>query len=307
MLTEGINQLKEAGDSEAELDARMLLFEAFRMDETQFLLNRTKELTEGPDTVSDVFHYQGMVTCRSRREPLAYILGTRGFMGFDFKVNEQVMVPRQDTETLVEWILEDQTDKDKKILDLCTGSGCIAISLAKRGGYYDVTATDISAEALEVAVANAQSLIPDRDIIRWDIPDLPFPGEREESDDPRFVLKKGDLFKALREDERFDVLVCNPPYIPTAVIRDLEPEVRNYEPLIALDGSEDGLEFYRRIAGEAGDHLNPGACIYLEIGYDQADSVSKLFIDAGFSDIKIIRDLTGLDRVVAAKWRPDGK
>ncbi len=198
-------------------------------------------------------------------------------MGLDFRVNRHVLIPRQDTETLVELVLQEQKDSKRKVLDLCTGSGCIAISLAVIGGYEEVTAADVSEEALATARENASRLLK--------------PGQT-------VAFFQGDLFQALCE-KKFDVLVSNPPYIPTEILQDLQPEVRDHEPRIALDGAEEGLGFYRRIVAEAADWLNPGAGIYLEIGYDQGKAVSALLKKAGFQEIKVTQDLAGLDRVVS--------
>ena len=152
------------------------------------------------------------------------------------------------------------------------------------GGYRDVTAADLSEAALKVAAENADHLLQER----W-------------KEGCRFTLRRGDLFEALKPGERFDVLTSNPPYIPTEVVRGLEPEVKDHEPWMALDGTEDGLAFYRRIAHESKAWLNPGACIYLEIGYDQGEAVSRLLEAAGFCNIEVIKDLPGLDRVVRAE------
>lgn len=271
--------LQAAGVSEAALDARCLLFEAFHTDTMHFLMNRMRPLPETVETETAVSAYREMLAERSRRIPLQHILGQQEFMGLTFKVNRHVLIPRQDTETLVELVLEEQKDPGKKLLDLCTGSGCIAISLAVKGDYREVTAADLSPDALGVARDNADRLL-DRSC--------------------RFTLCQGDLFEALEPGWRYDILVSNPPYIPTEVIKGLQPEVRDHEPMMALDGTEDGLLFYRRIAQEAKKWLNPGGSIYLEIGHDQGESVSRLLEEAGFEHVRVVKDLPGLDRVVRA-------
>lgn len=275
LLNEGTSSLARAGAPEAALDARRLLLDAFHLDTVHFLMNRMQVLEQTEAVKAAADHYREMINKRCRRIPLQYILGTQDFMGLTFKVNSHVLIPRQDTETLTELVLQEQKNTKKKVLDLCTGSGCIAISLAVLGGYEDVTATDLSPEAIKVAEDNGKRLLGQ--------------GRRI-----RFI--QGDLFDCL--DGRYDIITANPPYISSAVIKGLEPEVRDYEPRMALDGNEDGLSFYRRIASQAGERLNPGGCVYLEIGHDQGQAVSLLLKQAGFENIRIVKDTPGLDRVV---------
>ena len=202
-------------------------------------------------------------------------------MGFEFLVNEHVLIPRQDTETLVELVLEEQKDREKRILDMCTGSGCIAISLALMGRYRHVSALDVSAEALMVAGRNRDRLL----------------GGYE----GKFELFESNMFCGLETGRSFDVIVSNPPYIPSRVIEGLDPEVRDHEPRIALDGSSDGLTFYRILAEEARNHLAEGGSIYMEIGYDQSEAVEGLFRSGGYRDVRTFQDLAGQDRVVRAR------
>lgn len=287
LLTEGSQALSEAGNPEAELDARQLLLAAFQLDMVHYLLNRMQELEETDANRAAAERYRAMIAKRKMRYPLQQILGSQEFMGLPFYVNEHVLIPRQDTETLVELVLEEQ-GPEKTVLDVCTGSGCIAISLAVRGAYQAVTATDISEEALKVARRNADALVPS-----------------EADGGTQMEFLQGDLWAALdsgKGQRTFDVIVSNPPYIPTATIRTLEPEVREHEPLLALDGTEDGLHYYRRIAAGAGTYLNAGGAIYLEIGHDQGVAVSGLLKAAGFRNIRVCRDLPGKDRVVCGIW-----
>lgn len=293
LLNEGSSILRQAGDTDAENDAKLLLLNAFDLNLVHFLMDRLRPLSETDEAVQEqIQNYHAMVAKRASRVPLQQILGSQEFMGLDFFVNEHVLIPRQDTETLVELVLEEQQGKQqeqqpeeqpgkpRKLLDLCTGSGCIAISLAVKGGFESVTATDLSKEALKVAERNARThQVPIR-------------------------FFQGDLFSALpqSEEKTFDVITSNPPYIPTAVIATLEPEVREHEPMMALDGTEDGLKFYRQIAKEAGSWLKPGGSIYLEIGYDQGEAVSGLLKDAGFTNVRVVKDLPGKDRVVCGYW-----
>ncbi|WP_331485685.1 peptide chain release factor N(5)-glutamine methyltransferase [Lacrimispora xylanolytica] len=278
LLTEGVKVLTEAGIEEATLDARYLLFEVFHTDMTHFLLDRGRVISEDDQVLDQVKQYRLMIEKRSQRIPLQHITGSREFMGLEFYVNEHVLIPRQDTETLVELILKDYKGRKPVILDMCTGSGCIAISLSKIGGFDDVAAVDLSKEALKVAKRNADVLLG--------------PG--------RITLIESDLFQAIEPKSRFDIIVSNPPYIPTEIIKELQPEVRNFEPMLALDGREDGLFFYRQLVSEGRRFLNPGGSIYFEIGYDQAESVSALLEDAGFAEIRVVKDAAGLDRVVCA-------
>ena len=304
LLNEGSSMLQQAGDTDAENDAKLLLLTAFDLNLVHFLMDRLRPLSETDEAVQEqIQNYNAMVAKRASRVPLQQILGSQEFMGLDFFVNEHVLIPRQDTETLVELVLEEQqgkqqeqqpeeqqkkqrgqqseeqSGKPRKLLDLCTGSGCIAISLAVKGGFESVTATDLS-EALKVAERNARThQVPIR-------------------------FFQGDLFSALPQSEvkTFDIITSNPPYIPTAVIATLEPEVREHEPMMALDGTEDGLKFYRQIAKEAGSWLKPGGSIYLEIGYDQGEAVIGLLEDAGFTNVRVVKDLPGKDRVVCGCW-----
>ncbi len=283
LLNEGSAALLQAGDSDGENDAKLLLFEAFHLDLVHFLMDRLRPLSEQDEQVQEQIRtYRSMITKRASRIPLQQILGSQEFMGLEFYVNEHVLIPRQDTETLVELVLQEQQSTEKKLLDLCTGSGCIAISLAVKGGYESVTATDLSEEALKVAERNAKA------------------HQKE------IIFRQGNLFTALPQSEAgtFDIITSNPPYIPTAVIATLEPEVREHEPMMALDGTEDGLKFYRQIAKKAGTWLKLGGVIYLEIGYDQGEAVSGLLREAGFDKVRVVKDLPGKDRVVCGIW-PD--
>lgn len=278
LLEEGTEVLLKAGVQEASLDARYLLFEAFQTDMTHFLMDRSRILPDTDSAGKAVEEYRAMIRKRAERIPLQQITGSREFMGLEFYVNEHVLIPRQDTETLVERVLRDYKGKNPEILDMCSGSGCIAVSLALLGGFDRVTGADISSEALKVAEKNAEHLM----------------GEK------KIALVESDLFDAFLKDRKFDVIVSNPPYIPTKVIEELQPEVRDHEPMLALDGKEDGLYFYRRLALESGCFLKPGGAVYFEIGYDQGEAVSGLLREAGFKDIQVIQDAAGLDRVVCA-------
>lgn len=276
LLEEGTEKLLKAGVKEASLDSRHLLLKAFHTDMAHFLIDRNRELPHKDSIEEAVAQYRIMLEKRSERIPLQQITGIQEFMGLEFYVNKYVLIPRQDTETLVELVLKDYKGSKPVILDLCTGSGCIAISLAVLGGFDRVTAADISKEALKAAERNVRHLMEENPI----------------------TLVESDLFASFGETGRFDVIVSNPPYIPTKVIEGLQPEVRDYEPILALDGREDGLYFYRRLTLESGRYLKPGGSVYFEIGYDQGEAVSGLLKTAGFDEIRVVKDAAGRDRVV---------
>jgi release factor glutamine methyltransferase len=297
LLTEGTRTLENSGNKDAAIDARQLLLAAFHVDMTHFLLNRMQELPEDDFNRSAAELYHEMIRKRCRRMPLQQILGMTEFMGLPFHVNRHVLIPRQDTETLVEMVLEDCAKdgwRQQSLLDVCTGSGCIAVSLAVKGRFTQVSACDISEEALKVARRNAEELLKQREADASD-------AASESGTLPGVQFYQGDLFDALpRDGRKYDIITSNPPYIPTGVIATLEPEVKDHEPMLALDGSQDGLFFYRKIAEESGEYLTEGGRIYLEIGHDQGESVSALMREAGFKEVQVFQDLAGNDRVVRA-------
>jgi len=257
-------------EREAQLDARLLLEHVCGTSVQTLLLEGDRPVSE-----SDADLYRELIKRRCSREPLAYILGKWDFMGLEFGVSSHVLIPEQDTENLVEEVMRELCDGDR-ILDLCTGSGCILLSLLHYSNATTGVGTDLSEEAIAAARENAERLgLSDRS--EW---------------------RTGDLFEAVRPEERFDIIVSNPPYIESGIIAELEPEVRIHEPRMALDGGDDGLDFYRRIIPEAADHLVTGGMLFLEIGYDQADQVSALMKDAGYYEVRAIKDYGGNDRIV---------
>ncbi len=309
LAAEGARRLEESGSPDAGNDARQLLMAAFHLDMTHFLLDRMQPLPDSGRTRSAIRLYQEMIEQRRSRIPLQQILGVQEFMGLEFYVNRHVLIPRQDTETLVELVLKEHRAGDS-LLDLCTGSGCIAISLALKGQFTSVTATDISGEALEVAKRNAEKLLGAVKAGKV-ASEAAEPGiigqEREEPEKEGlvFCLCQGDLFEALPrtasgDTPRYDIITANPPYIPTDIIPTLEPEVRDHEPVLALDGTRDGVYYYRRIAQAAGAYLTDRGRIYVEIGHDQGTQVSEILRDQGYQHIRVIKDLAGNDRVVSA-------
>ncbi len=263
--------LKRAGVTEDSLDARLLLEYVCGTDHSTLIVHPEKELSEAEEK-----RYMEFLDRRAKREPVAYIMGSWEFMGLSFKVNSNVLIPEQDSEFLVEEALRHCSD-GMRILDLCTGSGCIALSILNYTNETKAVGTDISGDALAVAGDNAQALgLSDR-------------CEFEET----------DLFPKVKE--RFDIVVSNPPYISSKVIEGLAPEVKDYEPRLALDGSEDGLEFYRRIISGAGEYLFSSGYLIMEIGYDQAQAVKDILEESGkYHEIEIIQDFSGNDRVVKA-------
>lgn len=262
----GLQKLQEAGFPEAKSDVLFLLEGLFHFGMTELLAHGDMELSEEEKDC-----YLDAIRKRLRNIPVQYITGTQIFMGLPFIVNENVLIPRQDTEVLVEEVLKYLHD-GFSILDICTGSGCIALSLLQYSNHCEMTAVDLSLKALEVAKKNAE-LLGKR--VNW---------------------IHSDLFENV--SGKFDIIVSNPPYISSDVIPTLMPDVREHEPIMALDGHKDGLFFYRKIVHESKNYLLRGGMLFFEIGYDQGKSVALLLKEAGFKDIKIIQDYAGLDRVV---------
>ena len=275
LYEEGRRILEQAGLPDAALDARFLLEEVCGTNLQTLLVFPEKKVTE-----EEVNQYRAFVQRRKDREPTAMILGEWDFMGLTFRLNKSTLIPEQDTEVLVETALEELKRRGSgeaplRILDLCTGSGCILLSLLHELRNADGLGTDLSEEALEAARENAVRL-----------------GLQE-----RAAFRQGDLWEPVG-DERFDLIVSNPPYVPTDVIPTLEPEVRCGEPYAALDGGEDGLVFYRRILKEAAGHLKPSGIIIVESGFDEAAQIAALMQDQKLRGIRTVKDYGGLDRVV---------
>ena len=267
------SRLEEAGIEEAGSDTGIILREYANVTLSDLFTDPDKEL----DASVDMNKIEEVVSQRVKRIPLQHIVGKTCFMGFDFEVSPDALIPRPDTEILTEEALRDYHD-GSKFLDLCTGTGCIITSLiALTNDCYGV-GTDISEAALNLAGKNADTILADK---------------RE-----RLVFKQGDLYDALDEGEKFDVIISNPPYIRTADIEGLMPEVKDHDPMLALDGGEDGLIFYRRIIEGAHEHLVKGGDLLLEIGCDQAEDVMNIMKTNGFIEINCIKDFAGNDRVV---------
>lgn len=281
LLKEGITRLEAAGVPEAGHDAYALMEAAGGPDRTHFPLVRGEEVSDGV-----VFMFDAYVGVRSNRIPLQHILGEAWFRGLPFTVDEDVLIPRPDTETLVEAVLREAKtfSAPPSLLDLCTGSGAVAVSLAVEGDFASVTASDISHEAVNIARENAA----------------------KNGVEEKILFAEGDLFRAKTKSEKslsrrsYDIICANPPYVPTAEIDELEPEVRDHDPLLALDGGADGLDFYRRLAKDAPAHLNAGGKILLEIGCEQGADVIRIFAEAGWREGRVEQDFAGRDRVFSA-------
>ena len=267
-LAAGEKILGKAGIADAKTDIWLLMEMACKIDRNFYYMHMMEDMTE-----EQAKQYQLLIKKRAERVPLQYITGEQEFMGLTFTVNSSVLIPRQDTETLVEEALK-AAKPGMNILDMCTGSGCVLISIlknvdAKGIGY------DISKQALNVAKENAK-----RNHVVCE-------------------FERSDLFENV--DGTYDIIVSNPPYIPTEVIHTLMPEVKEFEPMEALDGMEDGLHFYRRIVREAKEHLAKGGYLMLEIGHDQGASVSEMLEYGGYAEVRVIKDLARNDRVVIGK------
>lgn len=282
LYQEGTERLQQAGIAEASLDARLLLEYVCGTERNDMLLHGDREVTE-----EDTKHYRQMLSKRADHVPLQYLTKQQEFMGLPFYVDENVLIPRQDTEILVETIMKDGYD-GKRILEIGTGSGCIILSLLKYGNGCHGTATDISEKALETAKKNAARLGLDVEMLRTDLA-------------ADVIAVEGIALEGIALEGKgvYDIIVSNPPYIASGVIPMLMPEVKEHEPMLALDGGADGLEYYRRILGETKNLLAPGGKYYFEIGYDQGGAVKALLEEQGCSDVRIVKDYAGLDRVIS--------
>ena len=265
-LNLGEKVLSLANIEDRRNDAWLLLSMVCKMDRSFYYLHMEEDLPE-----EQLREYEIALKKRAEHVPLQYIVGETEFMGLKFKVNSNVLIPRQDTETLVEEALK-VVKQGMRILDLCTGSGCIIISILHNVTDVEGYAIDISKQALNVAKENAKL------------------------NDVSVMFERSDLFDNVTGT--FDIIVSNPPYIRTEEIVKLMPEVQTFEPMEALDGKEDGLYFYREIVAKCKDYLNPDGRILFEIGYDQGEDVSALLSEAGFKDVRVIKDLAHNDRVV---------
>lgn len=263
----GKEQLQKAGITDAELDARLLLEFICHTDRNALYAHGGQEIED--EKMQDFLQ---LIEKRAVHIPLQHLTGEQNFMGLDFLVNEHVLIPRQDTEILVEEIMRDLHD-GIRILDMCTGSGCILLSLLHYSNDCSGVGVDVSEDALAVARQNADRLA-----------------------EKQAVFIQSDLFEKV--EGSFDLIVSNPPYIRSQEIAGLMPEVREHEPHLALDGKDDGLHFYREIIKGAMPHLKRGGQLFFEIGYDQGEAVQALLAANGYTEIAVVKDYAGLDRVV---------
>lgn len=277
--TYGAGVLEKAGIDEAGLDAAILLEYICNTDRNTLLAHGEMEISEDTEQL-----YKNVIEKRSARIPLQHITGEQEFMGLRFKINGSTLIPRQDTEFVTEEAMKSLKD-GMRLLDICTGSGCILLSLLKYSNECEGIGLDISKEALELARENAGLL-----------------GIKNAA------FYESDLYDALETMDsenqsyrRFDMIISNPPYIESGEIPKLMPEVRDYEPVSALDGGEDGLYFYRKIVEKADRYLKRGGQIFFETGYNQGMAVKSILEKAGFTDIRVVKDYSGLDRVVCAR------
>lgn len=282
LLDENTKRLEDSGITEARLDAWLLLEYVTGKNRAWFFAHSDEQAEEGLEK-----NYVDLIRKRAQHIPLQHLTHQAFFMGYEFYVNEHVLIPRQDTEVLVEEALSHLKGKENPyILDMCTGSGCILLSLLREREDASGMGVDLSEDALTVAHRNAESLNLGQ----------------------RALFLQSDLFQADvfqkkggKTCMKCDMLVSNPPYIRTSDIKDLMEEVRIHDPFMALDGKEDGLYFYREISAKAMTYLKDDGMLLCEIGYDQGEAVSELFHKAGFAEIRVIKDLSGLDRVVSGR------
>lgn len=269
MLAAAVGWLEKKGVPDAALDAWYLLEHTTKISRTWYLLNRKEAFPK-----EKYESFWGNIKKRGKRIPLQHLTGEQEFMGLSFEVDANVLIPRQDTENLVETVLP--FVKGKRVLDMCTGSGCIAVSLACLGEPQECVGVDFSKKALETARKNAKN------------------------NHAEVTFLHSDLFSAVKEN--YDVIVSNPPYIKPDVIETLEDEVRMHEPRMALDGGKDGLFFYRSISAEAKKHLCAGGRLFFEIGHDQKKAVMEIMQMEGFCNVTAQKDYSGNDRIVYGQY-----
>ncbi len=273
LLSEGTEVLLNHSDT-ARLDAEVLLAHIIRKERVWFAIHAKDK----PDDET-VLEFRDLLKRRCSGEPVAYITGTREFMGLSFNVRDGILIPRPDTETLVEAVLKEKLPKNARIIDLCTGSGAIAVSLAHYISDASVCAVDISDICIKTATENAEK----NGVLN------------------RVQFKQADVLSDELNFDKVDILVSNPPYIESSMLADLMKDVRDFEPTLALDGGNDGLIFYRRIVSLLPNLLKSGGLVAFEVGHNQADSVSEILKVHGCTNIKTVCDLAGIKRVVMAR------
>ena len=277
ILKVGKEHLEKNNISDSNIDAQLLLMEVLNCDRIKLIVDYKEDVTNDQEKM-----YMNFLKQRSSGKPTQYILGYQEFMGIDFKVNENVLIPRQDTEILIETILKESNEKEfKQIMDIGIGSGCIPISLCKLIKGIEAVAVDISEEALKIAYNNA--------ILN--------------NVDDKITFINSDLFEKVSKEyyNYFDAIVSNPPYIPSNIVETLMTEVKDFEPHLALDGGNDGLDFYRKIVQNSSKFLRSRGYLFFEVGHDQSEEVMNIMTQSNFTEVKIIKDLVGINRVVYGK------
>lgn len=283
----GVETLEAEGIMDADSDVRILLEDLCGIEREELILHGEKIISR-----TDTEKFMNAINRRLGHYPVQYITGKQEFMGLTFSVTPDVLIPRQDTEILVEEVLKELND-GSRILDMCTGSGCILLSLLYYSNDCEGVGVDVSDAALQVAKDNAGRLELDD---TFDMLFIPGMQGKKHIDQRKIEFIESNLFNDVRGT--FDIIVSNPPYIKSSVIPTLMEEVRDYEPMLALDGKEDGLYFYREIVKKSRDYLNGGGKLFFEIGYDQAQDVKCIMEEAGYKDVVVIQDYAHLDRVV---------
>lgn len=295
LYNSGVKELEDAQIVEASLDARLLLEYVCGTDRNALLVH--------PDLSVDIENenkYRDLISKRAKHVPLQYLTGYQEFMGIEFEVNENVLIPRQDTEFVVEEVLKYAQD-GMRVLDICTGSGCILLSIMHYKNNIEGVGLDLSENALEVARRNALTHDMESAVFaKSDVFEALKGGMPQK--DSSGVLINDYSGKEVLIPGRYDIIVSNPPYIENKIIDTLMPEVRDYEPRMALDGGNDGLDFYKRISDEARKYLTNYGMIFFEIGYNQAEAVTKILDSLGYRDITSLNDYAGNPRVVHAKY-----
>ncbi len=278
VLAWAAEDLKRRGNEQGRLDAELLLGRVLKLDRIGLIMQ-----AERPLSAHELGGFRELFKRRRSGEPVAYLLGEREFYGISLRVDSRVLIPRPDSECLVEVALERTRERSMlgSALDLCTGSGCIAIAFARTRPTWNVTACDVSPDALEVARDNAHRTGAIRNL----------------------RLLEGSLFAPV-QGQRFDLITANPPYIASAEVAELPPDVRDFEPRLALDGGVDGLDFVRQIAAHAKAAMTPGALLALEVGWDQGEAAQAILTEHGFARVELARDLAGRERVVSGYGPP---
>ncbi len=272
-LEKASKKLEESNIENPLNEAKYLLKFLLKKDDIYFITNLNKELDD-----KVIKEYKNIVKKRCNHIPYSYITGKKEFMGLTFFVNEQTLIPRPETEIIVEYVINHFKNKKLNILEIGVGSGCISISIAKYLDNVNILGVDINKGAIEIANKNIKYNNVENKV--------------------KFI--KSDLYENV--EGKFDIIISNPPYIKSDVIDTLEDNVKKYEPILALDGGDDGLYFYRKIIENADNFLKDNSYIIFEIGYDQGEDVKNLLVNKQFSEVEIIKDLAGFDRTIVAKY-----